>query len=48
MQNKVGCAFVIYYKKIDNIYKTFKLNPETSIFMAEVITINQTLDYINN
>lgn len=45
--NGVGAAFLVYDESFSKVYSCSKrLNNESNVFMAELIAINETLNYI--
>ncbi|GBL95253.1 hypothetical protein AVEN_37715-1 [Araneus ventricosus] len=46
MDGRVGYAFVVFYNKTERDYRKFRLNESSTIFMAEVIAIQQAVQYV--
>ncbi|GBN84304.1 hypothetical protein AVEN_250280-1 [Araneus ventricosus] len=46
MDGRVGCAFVIFYNERELDYRKFRLNESSTVFTAEVIAIQQAIQYI--
>ncbi|GBL92589.1 hypothetical protein AVEN_215147-1 [Araneus ventricosus] len=46
IDGKVGCAFVVFYNKTELDYRKFRLNESSTVFMAEVIAIQQVVQYV--
>ncbi|GBN08115.1 hypothetical protein AVEN_166570-1 [Araneus ventricosus] len=46
MDGRVGCAFVVFYNKTELDYRKFRLNDSSTVFMAEVIAIQQAVQYV--
>ncbi|GBN02450.1 hypothetical protein AVEN_173724-1 [Araneus ventricosus] len=45
IDGRVGCAFVVFYNKTELDYRKFRLNESSTVFMAEVIAIQQVVQY---
>ncbi|GBM65254.1 hypothetical protein AVEN_157474-1 [Araneus ventricosus] len=46
MDGRVGCAFVVFYNETELDYRKFRLNESSTVFMAEVIAIQQAVQYV--
>ncbi|GBM47342.1 hypothetical protein AVEN_94449-1 [Araneus ventricosus] len=46
MDGRVGCTFVVFYNKTELDYRKFRLNDSSTVFMAEVIAIQQAVQYV--
>ncbi|GBN73172.1 Retrovirus-related Pol polyprotein from type-1 retrotransposable element R1 4 [Araneus ventricosus] len=46
MDERVGSAFVVFYNEIELDYRKFRLNESSTVFMAEVIAIQQAIQYV--
>ncbi|GBN88016.1 hypothetical protein AVEN_114817-1 [Araneus ventricosus] len=46
MDGRVGCAFVVFYNKTELDYRKFRLNDSSTVFIAEVIAIQQAVQYV--
>lgn len=43
----VGCAFVYYNNQTEKYQKQLKLSDKCNIFIAQVMTVKETIDYIS-
>ncbi|GBO30232.1 hypothetical protein AVEN_188114-1 [Araneus ventricosus] len=46
LDGRVGCAFVVFYNKTELDYRKFRLNESSTVFMAEVMAIQQAVQYV--
>ncbi|GBL92325.1 hypothetical protein AVEN_35861-1 [Araneus ventricosus] len=46
MDGRVGCVFVVFYNKTELDYRKFRLNESSTAFVAEVIAIQQAVQYV--
>ncbi|GBM59931.1 hypothetical protein AVEN_4002-1 [Araneus ventricosus] len=46
MDRRFVCAFVVFYNKTELDYRKFRLNESRTVFMAEVIAIQQAVQYV--
>ncbi|GBL82888.1 hypothetical protein AVEN_106403-1 [Araneus ventricosus] len=46
MDGRVGCASVAFDNKTELDYRKFRLNESSTVFMAEVIAIQQAVQYV--
>ncbi|GBN46367.1 hypothetical protein AVEN_243129-1 [Araneus ventricosus] len=46
MDGRVGYAFIVFYNKTELDYRKFRLNDSSTVFMAEVIAIEQAVQYV--
>ncbi|GBL97639.1 hypothetical protein AVEN_49144-1 [Araneus ventricosus] len=46
MGGRVDCAFVVFYNKTELYYRKFRLNASSTVFMTEVIAIQQAVQYV--
>lgn len=42
----VGCAFVVYLNQLEVFHNFYKLNPESSVFNAELLAIKLAVTYL--
>ncbi|GBM04320.1 hypothetical protein AVEN_146195-1 [Araneus ventricosus] len=45
MDGRVVCALVAFYNKTELYYRKFRLKESSTVFMAEVFAIQQTVQY---
>lgn len=46
MNNKTGCSIVIYVNDVEIENKVYRLNNESSVYIAEITAINCAIEYI--
>ncbi|GBM30703.1 hypothetical protein AVEN_259569-1 [Araneus ventricosus] len=46
IDDKVGCAFVHYYNKMELQFQQYKLDDANTVYMAEVTAIQRAIDYV--
>ncbi|GBL77880.1 hypothetical protein AVEN_143217-1 [Araneus ventricosus] len=46
MDGRVDCAFIVFYNETELDYIKFRLNESIAVFMAEVIAIQQAVQYV--
>ncbi|GBN77391.1 hypothetical protein AVEN_133224-1 [Araneus ventricosus] len=46
MDRRVACAFVVFYNKTEIDYRKFRLNESSTVFMTEVIAIQQAVQCV--
>ncbi|GBL80150.1 hypothetical protein AVEN_29136-1 [Araneus ventricosus] len=44
--DKVGCAFVHYYNKMELQFQEYRLGDANTVYMAEITAIQKTIDYV--